>query len=52
VPVVIEDATAFTLFGTVVTGEQVGVEQAREPIKVCEPPTEWPAARRIGLPLV
>jgi tRNA-2-methylthio-N6-dimethylallyladenosine synthase len=46
VAVRVEEATAFTLFGTVVTGEQVGVETPRE-----SPPTE-PSARRFGLPLV
>jgi tRNA-2-methylthio-N6-dimethylallyladenosine synthase len=28
VRVAVEEATAFTLFGTVVTGEQVGVDEA------------------------
>jgi tRNA-2-methylthio-N6-dimethylallyladenosine synthase len=46
VAVRVEEATAFTLFGTVVTGEQVGVEGPGE-----RPPAE-PAARRFGLPLV
>jgi tRNA-2-methylthio-N6-dimethylallyladenosine synthase len=46
VAVRVEEATAFTLFGTVVTGEQVGVEAAREL------PSAEPAARRLGLPLV
>jgi tRNA-2-methylthio-N6-dimethylallyladenosine synthase len=46
VAVRVEEATAFTLFGTVVTGEQVGVEAPRE-----LPPT-GAAARRFGLPLV
>jgi hypothetical protein len=30
VQVYIEEATSFTLFGTVVTGEQIGVEVERE----------------------
>jgi tRNA-2-methylthio-N6-dimethylallyladenosine synthase len=45
VAVRVEEATAFTLFGTGVTGEQVGVETPREP------PTE-PLTRRLGLPLL
>jgi hypothetical protein len=49
VNVVVEEATSFTLFGTVVTGEQVGVEN-----ECCE----LPAAQgegvggRIKLPLI
>jgi tRNA-2-methylthio-N6-dimethylallyladenosine synthase len=46
VAVRVEEATAFTLFGTAVTGEQVGVEAPRE-----LPRTESPA-RRFGLPLL
>jgi tRNA-2-methylthio-N6-dimethylallyladenosine synthase len=46
VAVRVAEATAFTLFGTVVTGEQVGVETPRE-----QPPTETPPPR-LGLPLV
>jgi tRNA-2-methylthio-N6-dimethylallyladenosine synthase len=46
IPVLIEEATAFTLFGTAVTGERVGAE-AREG---AAPPA--PRVRRIGLPLV
>jgi tRNA-2-methylthio-N6-dimethylallyladenosine synthase len=49
VRVEIEDATAFTLFGTVVTGEQVGV--SGEP-QACEPPASAPRDQRIALPLV
>jgi tRNA-2-methylthio-N6-dimethylallyladenosine synthase len=41
----VDDASAFTLFGTVETTELVGIECDREP----EPPTAGP---RIGLPLV
>jgi tRNA-2-methylthio-N6-dimethylallyladenosine synthase len=51
VRVVVEDATAFTLFGTVLTGEQVGVLATGE--KGCEVagiPTSM--SRRIALPLV
>ncbi len=44
----VEEATAFTLFGTVVTGEQVGVECDRAPEDM--PRTE--AKRRVSLPLV
>ncbi len=44
VRVAVEEATAFTLFGTVITGEFVGVEPGQvEPTK---------SARRISLPLV
>ena len=45
----IEEATSFTLFGTVVTGEQVGVEK-----ECCDfPQTSIDIERqRIGLPLV
>jgi tRNA-2-methylthio-N6-dimethylallyladenosine synthase len=51
VPVQIEEATAFTLFGSIVTGEQVGVEQDREPWdSACQTETE-PAAR-ISLPIL
>jgi tRNA-2-methylthio-N6-dimethylallyladenosine synthase len=47
VAVTITEATAFTLFGTVVTGEQVGVTGERPA------PDEAPVAgRRFGLPLV
>ena len=45
ISVQIEEATAFTLFGTVVTGEQVGVDGKA----ALEPP---PHPRRIGLTLV
>jgi tRNA-2-methylthio-N6-dimethylallyladenosine synthase len=41
VQVLVDNATAFTLFGTVITGEQVGVD--REPITVL---------RRLSLPLL
>src|SRR5262249_19199149 len=50
VSVHVEEATAFTLFGTVLTGEQVGVSD-----ECCEaPPAKAQAAGngRIGLPLV
>jgi tRNA-2-methylthio-N6-dimethylallyladenosine synthase len=51
VPVVVEEATAFTLFGTVVTGEQVGVDPVRQQACEAVPP---PAERggRIALPLI
>jgi tRNA-2-methylthio-N6-dimethylallyladenosine synthase len=45
VRVAVEEATAFTLFGTVATGEQVGVEDR-------EPRLERQPAGRIGLPVV
>jgi tRNA-2-methylthio-N6-dimethylallyladenosine synthase len=52
VPVAIDEATAFTLFGTVVTGEQVGVTgegcDSHLPVK----PAPNGAERRIGLPLI
>jgi tRNA-2-methylthio-N6-dimethylallyladenosine synthase len=40
VAVTVREATAFTLFGDVVTGEQVGAE------------ARWPEARRVALPLL
>jgi tRNA-2-methylthio-N6-dimethylallyladenosine synthase len=56
IPVRIDEATAFTLFGTVVTGEQIGVEMERLPLDLscgdgeCE---VMPATRRrVELPLV
>jgi hypothetical protein len=55
VPVCIEEATAFTLFGSVVTGEQVGVAAERSPLDVscCEGKEEAPHDhRRVALPLV
>ncbi len=47
ISVQIKEATAFTLFGTVVTGEQVGVEIGR--LYDGMPPA---GPRRIGLPVV
>jgi tRNA-2-methylthio-N6-dimethylallyladenosine synthase len=51
VSVMIEEATAFTLFGVVVTGEQIGVQ--REPTEEVVP--AWaqlsPGSQRISLPL-
>ena len=51
----IEEATAFTLFGTVVTGEQVGVhltdsERTEAPNHAGD--AEGSTGRRIGLPLI
>ncbi len=46
ISVQIEEATAFTLFGTVVTGERIGVDM----LEVVEPPAI--ATRRIGLPVL
>jgi tRNA-2-methylthio-N6-dimethylallyladenosine synthase len=50
VSVHIEEATAFTLFGAVVTAEQVGVDAERPP----EPPLPSPRDRsnRVSLPLI
>jgi len=51
VEVLVEEATAFTLFGTVVTGEQVGVDDTCE---TNDQPSMAVAEdkRRIGLPMV
>jgi tRNA-2-methylthio-N6-dimethylallyladenosine synthase len=50
VPVFIEEATAFTLFGRVVTGEKVGVEHGRnQQIDLATPAI---AASRMSLPLI
>ena len=54
-PVHIEDASALTLFGSVITREQVGVAQERYPgseVEVCHLLDEVPPAQRISLPLV
>jgi tRNA-2-methylthio-N6-dimethylallyladenosine synthase len=45
VDVMVEDASAFTLFGSVVTAEQVGVE-------CCAPPTAQEMNHRVSLPLL
>jgi tRNA-2-methylthio-N6-dimethylallyladenosine synthase len=53
VSVAIQEATAFTLFGRVVTGEQVGAgasDHAKDAPPVVPPTRE--ASRRIGLPVV
>jgi tRNA-2-methylthio-N6-dimethylallyladenosine synthase len=50
VPVHVEEATAFTLFGTIDTGEQVGVSGAA--CQAEEPALQAPGNGRIGLPLV
>ena len=55
IPVQIQEATAFTLFGTVVTNEQVGVQGADiQPLARTEPPCDavGNAGRRIGLPMI
>ena len=53
VPVRIEEATAFTLFGSVVTGEQVGVEHEDREFETCfESPATPAVVGRVGLPLV
>jgi tRNA-2-methylthio-N6-dimethylallyladenosine synthase len=50
VPVHIAEATAFTLFGTVITGEQVGVESERF---VQEADYSLPEkGNRVSLPLI
>ena len=53
VPVLIEEATAFTLFGSVVTREQVGVGAERLPLDTscCEEAVATDR-RRVALPLV
>ncbi|MCC6418079.1 MAG: tRNA (N6-isopentenyl adenosine(37)-C2)-methylthiotransferase MiaB [Gemmataceae bacterium] len=51
VQVLIEDATAFTLFGTIVTTAQVGVECEREVVERSEPDTLSRGGRR-ALPLI
>jgi len=49
----IREATSFTLFGDVVTGEQIGVEDAACcETHDCSEPAFVETARRIGLPLV
>jgi tRNA-2-methylthio-N6-dimethylallyladenosine synthase len=50
VPVRVEEATAFTLFGRVVTGEQVGVTSEAPDPRPSEEPRLSP--RRLELPLV
>ncbi len=58
VSVHIEEATSFTLFGTVLTNEQIGVNEGCCESVECEAPPAKPQAadgaanRRIGLPLV
>ncbi|HEV3204990.1 MAG TPA: tRNA (N6-isopentenyl adenosine(37)-C2)-methylthiotransferase MiaB [Gemmataceae bacterium] len=52
VAVVVEEATAFTLFGSVLTGEQVGINPAKEPRLVQPVFVPKNDSRRIGLPLV
>ncbi|HYT91175.1 MAG TPA: TRAM domain-containing protein, partial [Gemmataceae bacterium] len=53
VQVEVEEATAFTLFGRVATGEQVGMDRVRE-VSVCEEQSAGcgGAPQRISLPLV
>ncbi len=48
VEVFVDDASSFTLFGTVVTGEQVGAESCGD--ESAAPPA--PGSRRVSLPLV
>jgi len=50
VQVAIEGATAFTLFGNVVTSEQVGAENGR--LQSIHLPARETAATRVSLPLI
>ena len=51
--VVIEEATAFTLFGKVVTEEQVGVETIASPLSIAPVLLSSPESRvRVELPVV
>jgi tRNA-2-methylthio-N6-dimethylallyladenosine synthase len=52
VQVRVEEASAFTLFGTVITGEQVGVAESCGAECELLPTEEEARRRRIGLPLV
>src|SRR6185295_16589099 len=54
VSVIVEEATSFTLFGTVLTGEQIGVEADHDFPKSPEtsPVITSSASQRIGLPVV
>ena len=51
VPVAVQEATAFSLFGAVVTGEQIGVaaERDEELVAVRNPPRQ---KGRVTLPLL
>jgi tRNA-2-methylthio-N6-dimethylallyladenosine synthase len=50
VSVRVREATAFTLFGDVLTGEQVGIEEG--PVPVLSPSSPPETARRFALPLL
>jgi tRNA-2-methylthio-N6-dimethylallyladenosine synthase len=52
VPVRVEEASAFTLFGTVVTGEQIGVADTQPEIRDLVPPRQEESRNRLELPLV
>jgi tRNA-2-methylthio-N6-dimethylallyladenosine synthase len=52
VPVCIEEATAFTLFGTVVTGKQIGVDDAERELPAVVLPRSDESRNRLELPLV
>jgi tRNA-2-methylthio-N6-dimethylallyladenosine synthase len=52
VSVAIEEASSFTLFGTVVTGEWTGVKNDGKSAQECFMPPVRERSRRIGLPLV
>ena len=51
VQVIVDEATSFTLFGTLVTGEQIGAPHTEEDsLAVAERPPV--VNRRVGLPLL
>jgi tRNA-2-methylthio-N6-dimethylallyladenosine synthase len=52
IPVHLDAATPFTLFGTVITGEQVGVSETHREAILPPPVLETPRTRRLALPLV
>jgi tRNA-2-methylthio-N6-dimethylallyladenosine synthase len=52
VPVLIEEATSFTLFGTVVTGEQVGVADGCCTSNIQTPTEPVAVTSRVTLPLI
>ncbi len=52
-PIHIDEASAFTLYGTVETGEQVGVDGERDHTMIAEcAPVQLDDSRRISLPLL
>jgi tRNA-2-methylthio-N6-dimethylallyladenosine synthase len=52
VQVHIDEATAFTLFGTVVTGEQVGVSDSETALAASAVARQEPSSNRLELPLL